>query len=344
MEITELESKDKPAWDEYVLSLDSATIYHLSGWIDVMDKSFGLKPIYLVAKEDNQIRGGLPLLHIKSKLSGHFYTSMPGGMCTEDEEVASNLLEHAKTFVREADAQYLILRDSFCKWALPDLITDENHCTFTVKLCGCAEEMWKSLDRRVRQHVDKAVREDLSVVVGAEYLDEFYQSYSRVMREMGTPSFGYSFFQNVFNQFPDYFTTIMVHNQTSVHGGIVAACFKDTVYMMWWGMPRKYYKNRSGHMLNWETLKFGCSNGYDYVDLGRSRKDSGTFVFKGRWPAETRPVYQQFFLNKGSEPPSVGSNMGIDPKYRLFIQLWKHLPQKVTDTVGPQLRRRMPFG
>lgn len=344
MQIIELEDEGDAAWDEYVFALDLATIFHLSGWKDVMRDTFGLRPKYLIAKEGNQICGGLPLLHIKSKLSGHFYTSMPGGICTQDQEAAEALLEHAKGLVRDSKAKYLILRDSRYKWTLPELVTSEEHCTFTVKLCESPEKMWKSIDRRVRQHIQKAIKEDLIVMIGPEYLDEFYRSYSKVMREMGTPTLGSKFFQNVFHEFSDHFTTIMVHNHEMGYGGIVAACFKDTIYTVWWGMPREFYKNHSCHILNWETLKYGCLNEFSQVDLGRSRWNSGTYKFKERWPAEAQPLYQQFFLNGISEPPGVGSDMDEDPKYRLFVRVWRHLPQQLTDTIGPRLRKRMPFG
>jgi FemAB-related protein (PEP-CTERM system-associated) len=344
MQIFELQDTDKAAWDEFVLNLDQATIFHLSGWEGVMTDTFGLKPRFLIAKENGQICGGLPLIHIKSTLSGHYFTSMPGGLCTQDEQAARVLVDHAKELVRDAGAKYLILRDSHHKWDLPELVTNEDHCTFIVQLCGNTEKMWKTIDRRVRQHIQKAIKEDLTVTIGPEYLEDFYDSYSKVMREMGTPTFGLKFFQNVFNQFPENFTTIMVHNHETSYGGIVAACFKNTIYTVWWGMLREYYQNRSCHILNWETFKYGCRNEFCQVDLGRSRWNSGTFTFKERWPAEPKPLYQQFFLNGISEPPGVGSDMDEDPKYRFFVRLWKYLPLKLTDTIGPQLRKRMPFG
>lgn len=344
MQIIELDDERSAAWDDYVFTQNGATIFHLYGWKNVMRNSFGLEPQYLIAMDGDQIRGGLPLLHIKSILSGHFYTSMPGGMCTQDEEAAQALLEHAKGLVRGSKAKYLILRDSRYKWSLPELVTSEEHCTFTVNLCENPEKMWKSIDRRVRQHIQKAVKDELSVKIGPEYLEEFYCTYSKVMRELGTPSLGLTFFQNVFNQFSNHFITIMVHNHDVTYGGIVAACFKDTIYTVWWGMPREFYKNHSCHILNWETLKYGCENEFCQVDLGRSKWNSGTFKFKERWPAEPQPLYQQFFLNGIPEPPGVGSDMDEDPKYRLFVRVWKQLPLTLTDTVGPRLRKRMPFG
>lgn len=344
MQITELEDTAKAAWDEFVYRSNHSTIFHLSGWKNVMREAFGLRPRFLIASENNYILGGLPLLHIKSRLSGHYFTSMPGGVCTENEVAAQALIEHAKGLVRDADARYLILRDAYQKWTLPELITNDDHCTFTVNLPGCSDEMWKSIDRRVRQHIQKAEKHNLTVMIGPEHLEEFYRSYSQVMRDMGTPAFSLKYFQLVFNEFQDNFTAILVQNSKEKCGGIVAAIFNNTIYMVWWGMLREYYQINSCHILNWEILKYGCLNQFTQVDLGRSRWNSGTFKFKERWPAEPRQLYQQFFLNGISEPPGVGSDMDEDPKYKLFIQAWKHLPIKLTDAIGPQLRRRMPFG
>ncbi len=344
MEVLELQDQNRAAWDEYVYASDQASIFHLSGWKDVMEDTYGLHPNFLIARENGQIRGGLPLLHINSRLSGHYFTSMPGGICAQDEQTAQALLEVAKELVKANHAKYLILRDSRYKWTLPELVTDEEHCTFVATLCDNSDQMWKAIDRRVRQHINKAIKDNLTVKFGPEYLKDFYHSYSKVMREMGTPTLGLTFFQNVFQTFPDHFTTIMVQNADLQLGGIVAANFKNTIYMVWWGMLPEFYKIRSCHILNWETLKYGCENEFCQVDLGRSKWNSGTFTFKERWPAVPQPLYQQFYLNGISQPPAVGSDMDDDPKYHLFIQIWRRLPFQITDFVGPILRKRMPFG
>lgn len=344
MEIVELQNEDKSAWDEFVLGSEHATIFQFSGWMDVMKDSFGLSSLFLIVKENGQIIGGLPLLHVKNILSGHYFTSMPGGICARDEGTAYALLDYAKDLIRKNDADYLILRDSRQKWDLPDLVTNEENCTFIIQLCENPDQEWKTIDRRIRQHVDKAINQACEVYISPDQLDAFYHAYSKVMHDMGTPTLGLSFFQNVFAKFPEHFKTIMVQCHESSYGGIVAAFFQDTIYMIWWGLPREFYKNHICHYLNWETMKYGCINGFCHVDMGRSKKDSGAFHFKERWPAEPCPVYQQFFLNNCSKPPSVGMDMDKHLKYRLFCRVWKRLPLKVTEVVGPQLRRGIPFG
>lgn len=343
-EMSDSDTKEKTQWDMYVNQCSQATVFHLTGWKDVMVDTYGLRSHYLLARNKDQFLGGLPLLHVNSRLSGHYLTSMPGGICAQDEETAQALIEQAKALVKTTGAKYLHLRDSHHEWNLPDFITGADHCTFIAELSDCPTTMWKKIDRRVRQHIRKAIKDGLNIKFGPEHLEEFYRVYSKAMRDMGTPTFGLKFFHNVLKKFPNLFSTIMVYQGDRLLGGILIAFFQDTIYTTWWGMLRQHYKLRSCHILHWETLKFGCEQGYHYVDLGRSSWDSGTFKFKSRWPAEPKPLYQQCYLQGISDPPAVGNEMEENTKYRLFMNFWKRMPIPLTDIIGPQLRKSIPFG
>ncbi len=344
MEVLELQDQGKEEWDKYVYDSAQATIFHLAGWKDVMEDTFGLRSHYLFASEGNRILGVLPLLHVKSRLSGHFFTSMPGAVCAQDEETARALVEQAKELVRASGAKYLILRDGHHKWCIPELVTNEDHCTLLVRLPKDLEEIWRGIKKRARQLTKKAIKDGVEVLTGPDSLDDFYPVYSQAMRDAGTPTLGLRFFRRVAAQFPAHFTLTTVRCGCQILGGGFMAPFKDTVYCTWGGMLRQFYNLRPNHLLYWETLKYGCENGFQWVDLGRSRWDSGTFVFKMNWGAEPRPLYQQYYLNGISQPPTVGSSMEADAQYRLFVKVWRRLPLSVTEALGPQLRKNMPFG
>lgn len=344
MEILELEEQDRKKWDEYVYSAAQATVYHLASWKDVMEKAIGHETHYLFAREGDQILGALPLVHIRSRLSGHFLTSMPGGICAQGDQAAAALVERAKELVKTSKAKYLILRNGHHKWDVPELVTNEDHCTLVVKLSKDPEQVWRRTKKRARQLTNKAIKAEVEVVTGLGFLDDFYPAYSQAMRDTGTPTLGLRFFRNVAAQFPAHFNLMTVRHDRQILGGGFMAPFKDTVYCTWGGMLRPFYDLRPNHLLYWETLKYGCENGFQWVDLGRSRWDSGTFVFKMNWGAEPRPLYQQYYLNGISRPPAVGSSREADVKYRLFVNVWRRLPLQVTEALGPQLRKRMPFG
>ena len=80
LEATEVElasTTDWPAWDEFVKHQPGASVYHLSGWRTVIQKSFGHDCAYLIAKRSDRVVGVLPLVRMQSRLFGRFMVSVP---------------------------------------------------------------------------------------------------------------------------------------------------------------------------------------------------------------------------------------------------------------------------
>jgi FemAB-related protein (PEP-CTERM system-associated) len=344
MEVLELREQDRQDWDEYARGSSHTTPFQLVGWRDVMEETFGHQTHYLFAAVGGQIVGILPLLHIESRLSGRFLTSLPGGVCADDDGVAERLVERGKELTATGRARYLILRDGHRRWNVPGLITNADHYTLVVRLSRDRSQVWQRIERRARQLTERALKAEVEVVTGLEALDDLYPVYSRAMRNRGTPTLGLRFFRLAAARFPAHFSLMTVRHGDQILGGGFIAPFRDTVYCVWGGMLRCHYDLCPNHLLYWETLKYGCDNGFRWVDLGRSRYNSGTFVFKMNWGAEPRPLYQQYYLNGNSRPPAVGSGLEADSQYRLFVKIWRRLPLCVTEVLGPKLRERMPFG
>ena len=68
MEIAELRTGEEDAWDSYVYESDASTFYHQIGWRNVVEKTYGHKPRYLVAREGDAIVGVLPMFLMESKV------------------------------------------------------------------------------------------------------------------------------------------------------------------------------------------------------------------------------------------------------------------------------------
>lgn len=76
---------------------------------------------------------------------------------------------------------------------------------------------------------------------------------------------------------------LVVQREGQVFGGGFIAPFRDTVHCAWAGVLRDSRDFRPSHLLYWETMQYGSANGYQWVDFGRSRRDSGSFTFKKSW-------------------------------------------------------------
>jgi serine/alanine adding enzyme len=86
IEIKTISPSDIAAWDDYVNSHPQATLYHLSGWKNVIEKTYGHKTYFLMAVKNvhdpvssiqhpvssiQKIVGILPLIHLKQFLFGN---------------------------------------------------------------------------------------------------------------------------------------------------------------------------------------------------------------------------------------------------------------------------------
>lgn len=344
MEVREFLNGNQAEWDQFVRGSEFSTPYHLSSWKDVMQEVFGSETHYLLAEENNKIIGVLPLLHIKSVITGNYFTSLPGGLCADSEAAAEALIEQGKELVKTAGAKYLILRDGRKKWDLPGLVTDEEHTTFIVELASDLETVKGEFKKRTRQLVNQAIRSGLVSAVGMENLTDYYPIYAQAMRELGTPTLGLAFFQSMADHLPDESNLLTVYHDSQIVGGGFMAPFKETIYCTWAGMLREFYPLHSVHLLVWSSIMYAFNNGFQWVDLGRCRKNSGAYVFKKDFGSKCKQLYQQSYLNGTSTPPSVGAALTEDPSYRTFVKIWRMLPLQVTEFLGPKLRKRVPFG
>ena len=60
MIVKELSKKEELDWDIFIRHNDTATFFHQIGWRRLIEKFYKFKPIYLLAKEGDEIKGILP--------------------------------------------------------------------------------------------------------------------------------------------------------------------------------------------------------------------------------------------------------------------------------------------
>ena len=131
-----IRSTDSKAWDAYVFAHSRATLYHLSGWKNVIEKTYGHKTYYLIATQNSQqestnnpinpinpnnpnnstnpIIGILPLVHLKHFLFGNSLISIPffdlGGILANDVETEKVLLQEALKLGRQLKVKNIEFR------------------------------------------------------------------------------------------------------------------------------------------------------------------------------------------------------------------------------------------
>jgi len=122
-------------------------------------------------------------------------------------------------------------------------------------------------------------------------------------------------------------------------GGGLVLYFKDTVYMPSASSLRSHFHVCPNNLLYWEVIKRACENGYRTFDFGRSTVGSGTYQFKKQWGAAVKPLHWQYILLKGNQIPSLNPS---NPRFRLAVAAWKHLPVPLASWIGPRIVKGLP--
>ena len=92
-------------------------------------------------------------------------------------------------------------------------------------------------------------------------------------------------------------------------------------------------------LLYWAALEHSINNGFRQFDFGRSTKSAGTYRFKQQWGARPVQLFWHYWLDGSDELPSLNPS---NPKFALFIRLWKRLPVAVTRLIGPMIVKNLP--
>ena len=332
-------ARDPAAWDAFVQSRPDATGYHEWAWRTVIERAFGHECHYLVAEASGAIAGVLPIVEIRSLLFGRSMTSLPflnyGGVLAASDEARQALAAEAAKLATARGCRHVEFRHIGRQ--LDDLPCRQHKVTMRLDL---AEGLWERLDRKARNQVRKAQKSDLTVERGgAELLDAFYRVFARNMRDLGTPVMPRRFFAEVVRAFGDRIRLLIVRLKDLPIAAGLTYRTGGLMEIPWASSVRDFNSLCPNHLLYWHALETAIAEGVSVFDFGRSTPGEGTFKFKEQWGAAPVDLHWEYWLSSGGELPDQSPR---NPKFRLAIETWKHLPLWAANTLGPKVVRGIP--
>jgi FemAB-related protein (PEP-CTERM system-associated) len=332
---------DRKAWDSFVERCAGASHSHLAGWPSVIERSYGHRGLRLCVREAGEVTGVLPLVLMRSLLSGRALVSLPflddGGICAEGEAAWHELEDAAVRLFHEQGAQVIDLRQ---RWATGlRLRAHGQKVTLVLDLASDPQAMWDRLDAKVRNQVRKAMRSNLSVSwAGVERVHAFYDVFAHNMRDLGSPVHAERFFQAILEEFPESARIVLVQDGSATVAAGLCLAFRDGLSLPWASSLRAYRSACANTLLYWEAIRSGCAEGYRRFDFGRSSVGSGTYRFKKQWGAAEEPLHWRYMARLGARAPMADmSGAG----FRLAAAMWKRLPVAVSRVLGPAVRRQL---
>lgn len=343
MQVKTLLAQDEARWDDFVERMDEGTLFHKSAWRRIVEATFGYRSHYLLAERAGEIRGVLPLFHVRSFFAGNAVISTPfavyGGLLAVEEEAERVLLQAGKAYAEEHGATYLELRQRFAS-AHPDLQTRENlYCTFIKPLAPDAEQNFNALPREARRMVRKAEKAGLTAQFDNQRVKDFYEIYATSVRALGTPVFPFALFENCMRELKEHADILLILHEGKPIAGVLSFYHRDTVLPYYGGsLPEKNHLAPNNFMY-WALMKSAGERGYKFFDFGRSKNSTGAFHFKRHMGFEHTPLPYQYQMMNGAPLPN---NNPTNPKFHLAIKLWQRLPLGLTKMIGPHLVKQFP--
>ncbi|KMQ74626.1 FemAB-like protein [Marinobacter subterrani] len=332
-----------PAVEAYLAGHPAASIWHRPTVTSFIEFTYGHSTRYFCALDaTGNVVGVLPVVQLNSRLFGNFLVAMPyfnyGGVLADNRDIARSLIAQADHWRQETNARHLELR--FCQDNDLGLPQKTDKVSFWLPLPENTGELWDSFQPKVRAQIRRGEREMSQFRIGGlELLDEFYRVFSVNMRDLGTPVYGKDFFANLLRALHGQAWLVVAKIDGRAVGCAFLTGYRGRMEIPWASTLRRYNHTGINMSMYWKILEFAVQQGFEVFDFGRCSHDAGTYRFKQQWGAQALKLYWDYLLPAGAELPALNPH---NPKFRLMIAVWRRLPVKLTNLLGPHIVKGLP--
>jgi FemAB-related protein (PEP-CTERM system-associated) len=334
------DTADTRRWETFVHSCPDASFFHRIGWREIIEDVFRHQTHYRIAERRGDVVGILPLAEVKSRLFGHALVSLPfcayGGPAADNSDVEDILIEAATQLARSLGVEHLELRNRNVK--CPGWPRQELYVTFRKSLFSDAGSNLQAIPRKQRAMVRKGTKHGLRSEID-DTVDRFFALYADNVHRHGTPPFSKRYFaalRRVFGDCCEVLTVVDAGGRPV--SGVLSFYFKDEVLPYYAGDTAEARELAANDFKYWELMRRACERGVRVFDYGRSKRGTGQFDFKKNWGFEPVPLAYEYKLLTRTDVPQ---NNPLNPKYRAFIALWRHLPRPAANALGPHIVRNL---
>ena len=336
---TDVMALSDPRWLAFVQSQADATVFHHPTWANMLAETYGYRPLVLTQSSmDGLIVAGIPLLEIRSRLTGRRFISLPfTDYCpplAQDPESLSLLSAGLMAWRVSVGDPLIEVRGE-----LP--LTSSVHVMaagvrHVLLLEGDCDGVLRRFNRsQVQRGIRRAQRDEVHVRIATSCAELmlFYDLHLRTRRRLGVPVQPRRFFEAMWSQLidADFGFVSLAYKDSHLIAGAVFLAWNGTVIYKYGASDARYWRFRPNHLIMWMAIQWGCANGYRQFDFGRSDfDDQGLRDFKNGWGTTEAPLIYSYLADK---PPGRVS----DAKKRFLVKVIQHSPAIVCRGIGELL-------
>ena len=179
----------------------------------------------------------------------------------------------------------------------------------TIQLEPDPDQVSKRFKRTHLQNIRQAEERGVKVEFGdkLEHLKVYYDLQLETRKRHGIPAQPWKYFALLWK----YIVSdgkgfvLLAQNDNEYIAGMVYLSWGKTLIAKYAASREDSFKLRPNNLLFWEGMRWGCQNGYQVFDMGRTElENKGLRNFKCRWGAVEEPLNYSVLSAKAFQPSS----------------------------------------
>jgi hypothetical protein len=317
-------------WASFVNSIPSANIFHHPAWMNLLAECYGYRPFVVgVCDEEGEITAGLPVMEVRSVLTGRRWVSLPftdhcSPLCRGGAP-PGELFEYISKLRFDYSIPRVELR---CAISYDGQVhRDNSQVLHLLKLSNDPQGVFRNFHRnQVKRNIARAEREGVKVRWAEDKrgLQTFYDLHLKTRHRLGVPVQPRRYFELLWQRIidPGQGFILLAYRDSIPIAGAVFVTHKTTLVYKYGASDSHYWRFRPNHSLFWTAIRWGCEQGYVLFDWGKtSTKNIGLRNFKNCWGAQESTLTYSVF--SAASPSHVTDSLsGIIGAFIRHTPMW----------------------
>jgi hypothetical protein len=334
-----------PAWDSLILSCPGHSVFHSSAWARVLCEAYHYTPIYFTVIDQDELAALVPLMEIRSLLTGRRGVSLP-------------FSDYCNPIIREGISLYELLDQVIAhgkkyKWDSLELRGGEKYFynitpsvyyfRHTLNLSQDEEQIFRGFRDSTRRNIKKAISEGVNVQRSNSFesVKAFYQLNCITRKEHGLPPQPFYFFEKIYTHIisKDHGFVVLASYKKNIIAGSIFFHAGDQAMYKYGASDKKFQHLRANNLVMWEAVKWYGKAGYRNFCFGRTEPENqGLRQFKNGWGTREDIIkyYTYDLKNDTFKDKDNGQN-----NHMFYNKVFKRCPVSALRIVGSLLYRHI---
>lgn len=286
-----------PHWDEKLLAHEDASIFHTAAWARVLGETYGLRTCYLGEAETDRFQILLPLMDVRSFLTGRRGVSLPFSDYCEplvpEGYSGAGLLDLLIRLGRERGWRFIDFHggERLFQGAHPAV----SFFIHTMELSPDQKVLFMKLKDSTRRNVRKANAAGVAVSIDTSLgaLKTFYGLHCLTRKDSGLPPQPFFFFRKIHEHIiaKGRGCVVLATVRNQAVAGAVFFHFGSRALFKFGASDRRFYRHRPNDCTMWEAIRWHGEKGFSQLCFGRTEKSNeGLRRYKAGFGATERTI------------------------------------------------------